>query len=167
MIQKKIKELTIDSFSMYGTYVDMLNPKGPKFGAEPIEFFRDMIQLSLGPSNNVSFSLCRLQKRDFVIEASEYHNSCGEMIIPLDGDILMHVGPATSTAEVPVAEIEIFRIPKGTIVCIRPGVWHQAAFTYVCDSVNILVALPERAYMTDCHLINIPQEKQIAIDTKE
>jgi ureidoglycolate lyase len=167
MIKKEVKKLTTENFSIYGTYADMLNPKGTKFGTEPIEFFRDMIQLSLGQSISASFSLCRLQKRDFVIEASEYHNSCGEMIIPLDGDILMHVGAATSTAEVPVADIEIFRIPKGTIVCIRPGVWHQAAFAYKCNSVNILVALPERAYMSDCHLINIPQEKQIVINVKE
>jgi ureidoglycolate lyase len=169
MIKKEIKELTLERFSVYGTFADMLDPKSKaiKFGMEPIEFFRDMVQLNLGPSNTVSFSLCRLQKRDFVIEASEYHDSCGEMIIPLDGDILMHVGPATANAEVPVDEIEIFRVPKGTVVCIRPGVWHQAAFTYRCDSVNILVALPERLYVTDCHLIHLPKEKQIEIVDKK
>lgn len=163
MIKKTIKELTQEDFSIYGTYAAMLNPKGVKFGNEPVEFFRDMIQLDLGPSNTASFSLCRLHQREFIIEASEYHNYCGEMIIPLDGDILMHVGPATFTAEVPVEDIEIYRIPKGTVVCIRPGVWHQAAFAYGCDSVNILVALPERTYMTDCYLISIPKEKQIHI----
>lgn len=163
MIKKEIKELTLEGFSIYGTYADILNPKGVKFGTAPIEFYRDMIQLGLGTSNTASFSLCRLEKRDLVIEASEYHNFCGEMIIPLDGEILMHVGPAIAKDEVPVEEIEVFRIPKGTVVCIRPGVWHQAAFAYRCPSVNILVTLPERTYMTDCHLITLPKEKQITI----
>lgn len=163
MITKKINQLSIEAFHIYGTYTDMLHPSGIKFGAEPVEFFRDLLQLNINNST-VSFSLCRLVKRDLVIEASEYHNFTGEMIIPLDGDILMHVGPAIASDEVPVDQIEIFWVPKGTVVCIRPGVWHQAAFAYGCDQVNILVALPERAYVTDCHLVNLPVEQQIMIE---
>lgn len=163
LVEKEIRELTKDNFHMYGDFTDMLHPQGVKFGTAPNEFFRDLIQLNLGNSNSVSFSLCRLAKRPLVIEASEYHNYSGEMIIPLDGDILMHVGPAVATDEVPVEQIEIFLVPKGTVVCIRPGVWHQAAFAYGCDSVHILVALPERTYMTDCHLISLPPEQQIRI----
>ncbi len=163
MVEKKIKELTKESFKIYGDYASMLEPQGVKFGTAPVEFFRDMLQMSLGNSNCVSFSLCRLEKRPFVIEASEYHNFAGEMIIPLDGDILMHVGPAVDTDEVPAEQIEIFRVPKGTAVCIRPGVWHQAAFAYGCDRVHILVALPERTYKTDCHLFPLAPEKQIRI----
>lgn len=165
MIKKKINELSIEKFAIYGTYSNMFKPVGVKFGEEPIEFFRDLIRLELG-GKNAAFSLCRLVKRDLVINASEYHNHTGEMIIPLDGDILMHVGPATSNSVVPVEEIEVFRIPKGTVVSIYPGVWHQAAFVYQCDSVNILVALPERTYVNDCYLIDIPLENQIEIVEK-
>lgn len=163
MITKGIKELNVIEFSKYGNYTSVLNPDAVKFGSEPIEFYRDMIQLGLGQSTTVSFSLCRLLKREFIVEASEYHNYCGEMIIPVDGDILMHVGAASDSDKVPVEDIEIYRIPKGTVVCIRPGVWHQAAFAYNCDSVNILVALPERTYATDCHLIKLQPEEQIKI----
>ena len=85
------------------------------------------------------------------------------MIMPIDGDILMHFGPATADNEAPVEDIEIFHIPRGTLVCMRPGVWHQAAFPYMCESVNILVALAERVYANDCHLFEIPIEKQIMI----
>lgn len=163
-MEKTIKELNREDFNKYGSYAKMLDPEGAiKFGAEPIEFYRDMIQLNMGNSNTASFSLCRLLKRDYVIEASEFHNYCGEMIIPIDGDILMHVGPAIDTDKIPVEEIEVYRIPKGTIVCINPGVWHQAAFAYECDSVNILVTLPERTYMNDCNLIKLEPEQYIKI----
>lgn len=164
MITKKIQQLSKDKFEIYGTYTDMLDPKGVKFGEEPVEFFRDMLRLDLGLCTNAAFSLCRIKSRPQIIEASEYHNNCGEMIIPLDGDILMHVGPATFSAMVPVEDIEIFRIPKGTAVSIHSGVWHQAAFTYGTDDVNILVALPERTYMKDCYLIEIPVDKRIIIE---
>lgn len=163
MVNKEIQELTKDNFHTYGDFADMLHPQGVKFGTAPIEFFRDLIQLNSGTHTSVSFSLCRLAKRPFIIEASEYHDYSGEMIIPLDGDILVHVGPAVATAEVPVEQIEIFRVPKGTVVCLRPGVWHQAAFAYGCDNVHILVGLPERTYRTDCHLISLPPEQQIRI----
>jgi len=156
----------MERFSIYGAYSDMLNPKGIKFGDETFEFYRDMIKLTLGNSNTASFSLCRIFQRPLVINASEYHNYTGEMIIPLDGDILMHVGPATANGVVPVEDIEIFRIPKGVVVCVNPGVWHYAAFVYGCDSVNILVALPERTYMNDCFVVEIPKEKQIEIVDK-
>ena len=165
MIKKNISELSKEKFCIYGTYSNMIKPEGVKFGEEPIEFYRDLIRLDLG-EKNAAFSLCRILKRDLVIKASEYHNHTGEMIIPLDGDILMHVGPATSDNVVPIAEIEIFRIPKGTVVSIYPGVWHQAAFVYQCNSVNILVALPERTYVNDCYLIDIPIENQIEIVEK-
>lgn len=163
MIKKHINELCMEKFSKYGTYSNVLNPKGVKFGEEPVEFYRDIIKLPLGNSNLASFSLCRLLKRPLIIDASEYHNYTGEMIIPLDGDILMHVGPATSNAVVPVEDIEIFRIPKGVVVCINPGVWHYSAFVYRCNIVNILVTLPERTYMNDCYVVEIPVEKQIEI----
>lgn len=164
MLKKKINELSTDRFSTYGNYTDMLNPKGIKIGQEPIEFFRDMVRLDLGQSNAAAFSLCRLLKRKLVITHSEYHNHTGEMIIPLDGDILMHVGPATPTGEIPVDDIEIFRVPKGTLVSIHPGVWHHAAFAYGSECVNILVALPERTYINDCFVVELPGDKQIEIE---
>lgn len=167
-MKKEIKKLTVESFSKFGTYANMINPVAEKFGEEPIEFYRDMLQQSLGMTagNTVSYSLCRLLKREYVIEASEYHNYSSEMIIPLDGDILMHVASATASDDVPVKDIEIYHIPKGTMVCIRPGVWHQAAFAYNCDCVNILVALPERTYAADCHLIPLKPEDYIEISVE-
>jgi ureidoglycolate lyase len=163
MIKKTIKELNYEDFYKYGSYSSMLSPKGIKFGNEQIGFYRDMIQLDIGQTGTVSFSLCRIVKRELIIDCSEYHNYTGEMIMPIDGDILMHVGPAIDSDKVPVNDIEIYRIPKGTVVCIRPGVWHQAAFTHNCDEVNILVALPERTYNNDCHLIKLDAEEQIEI----
>lgn len=159
----KIKKLTPEAFARYGSYASILSPKGDKLGAPPVEFYRDMVQQSLGCATNVSYSACVVEDRPHIIDCIEIHNSCHEAIICLDGDYLMHVAPACGTGEVPFGEIEVFLLPKGTAVSVKAGVWHQAGFPYKCNKVHILCALPERTYVTDCYVVNIPKEQQIEV----
>lgn len=160
----RVKELTLEGFAPYGTFANMINPKTNKIGAEPIEFYRDMAPLELGGASAASFSVCRVTRRDPVIDTTEYHSFCGEVEMPLDGDVLIHVGPATPPDLVPVDEFEVFRVPKGTLVCIRPGVWHHAPYVIDQDCVNVLIVLPERAYANDCSVYEIPESDQIQIE---
>ena len=57
--QVAVKELSLEAFAPYGTFANMINPDATKIGAEPIEFFRDMILLDLGAARCASFSICR------------------------------------------------------------------------------------------------------------
>jgi ureidoglycolate lyase len=160
----EIKELSKDSFDGYGSYANMINPDTFKLGAEPIEFYRDMVQLDLGISNRASFSVCRVCKREAVLDISEYHDSCGEGVLPLDGDVLIHVAPATAGGPVPLDQIEVFRVPKGTMVAVRPGVWHHAPIAYNCDCANVLIVLPERIYQNDCKVHEIAEADRIKVE---
>ena len=90
-----IKELTNDSFHIYGSFANMTPPSGPKLGFGKVEFYRDMAILSLGQIGEASFSVTRVQKRDNIIDAMECHQHTGEACLPLDGDILVHVAPAS------------------------------------------------------------------------
>jgi ureidoglycolate lyase len=157
------KKLGRDAFAFYGTYANMLNPSAPKLGAEPIEFFRDMIQSQLGSVPSASFGVCRVGRRPFIIDVSEYHDTCCEIVLPLDGDILMHVAPAVPEKEFPFDRAEVFLVPRGTICCLRPGVWHHAPFAYGTDVVNCLIALPERTYMNDCKVYEFPPDKHMRV----
>jgi ureidoglycolate lyase len=161
----KIKELDRDSFDVYGTYQHMINPKTEKIGEVPIEFFRDMVQLNLGSVPTASISVCRVHKRPFVINTVEYHNGNSEGILPLDGDVIIHVAPATPPDKVPLDRFEAFRVPVGTFVALRAGVWHHAAFALESDVVNVLIVLPERTYAMDCAVLEIPEKEQIEIET--
>jgi ureidoglycolate lyase len=163
MRQVKIKKLTPEAFARYGQYASILNPMGDKLGAPPVEFYRDMVQQSLGCSTNVSYSACVVENRPHIIDSVEMHNYCHETIICLDGDYLMHVAPACQIGDVPYDEIEVFFLPKGTVVNVKAGVWHQAGFPYQCERVHILCALPERVYATDCHVVDIPKDRQIEV----
>jgi ureidoglycolate lyase len=159
-----VKELTAANFWPNGTYAELIDPVTIKIGSEPIEFFRDMGQLDLGLSHTASFSVCRVIKRPFIIDITEMHTSCGEGLLPLDGDVLLHAGPASAPGEVPLDGFEIFKVPKGTFVSLRPGVWHHAPFAYHAEKVNVLIVLPERAYANDCSTYKIPAESQIKIN---
>lgn len=158
-----IKKLTMEAFAPYGAFASVMAPKGCKLGAKPVEFYRDMVQQYLGNTNTVSYSACVVDQRDWVIMNTEYHNQCCEAIICLDGDYLAHMAPACPEGEEPFANIEVFLVPRGTMVVVRPGVWHQAGFPYGCDEVHILCALPERAYVNDCVCIDIPEDKRIRV----
>jgi ureidoglycolate lyase len=159
-----IKELSLDAFRPYGSYADMIESELHHFGEEPIQFFRDMVQLDLGGKGTASFSVCRVRERPLVVEVTEHHSSCGEGILPLDSDVLIHVGPASRNGAVPLDEIEVFRVPRGTLVTLRPGVWHHAPFAFDSDKANVLIVLPERTYANDCEVFEIPEDKRTEID---
>jgi ureidoglycolate lyase len=60
-------------------------------------------------------------------------------------------------------QVEVFRVPKGTLITLRPGVWHCAPFAENADIVNILVVLPERTYANDIYFYMVPKADQIRI----
>jgi ureidoglycolate lyase len=160
----KPRELSVEAFLPYGTYARHIDPDTAKIGQPPVEFYRDMLQLNLGGHALASLSTCRVEKRDPVIQFSEYHSSVGEVILPLDNDILIHVAEATPPGEgVPVDQIEVFYVPKGTAVSLRPGIWHHAPFTVNDEPANVLVVLPERTYANDCVVVRHEPEDEIQI----
>ena len=163
MLEKKIKKLETDAFKKYGRFEKIVEPDQVYFGQDPIRFYRDMVQMDTCQTGNLSFSVCRVTNREMVVNIAEYHSKTPEGIIPLDGDILIHVGYATKTGEIKPEEFEIFHVPMGTIVILRPGVWHHAPFTYGCDKVNTLIILPERTYANDCEVVRLQPESFIKI----
>jgi ureidoglycolate lyase len=162
--QIAVQELAIVSFKKYGSFSNLINPDAPKLAPGLMEFYRDMEQVNLGQTSIASFSVTHVVTRPKIIQKLEYHNYCGEAMLPLDGDALIYVAPATRSGEVPPSDqIEVFRIPRGTLVTLRPGVWHQAPFPSGCDILNILVVLPERTYATDCYITALPEEEHLEI----
>lgn len=159
-----IKELTLDNFRKFGMFINLIDPDTEMIGEKPIEFFRDMALLSLGQCNQPSISVCRVQTRPNIIDKLEFHSSCGEANLPLDGDILLQLAPASPDKQAPYDKIEVFHVPKGTLIVLNYGVWHHAPYTYNCGAVNMLAILPERTYASDCYLFEFPENEKIKIN---
>ena len=149
-------------FAGFGTYTNFQDSDGPHLGASPIRFYRDQQPLELGGKPPM-FSTCRIEPREAIIDVMEYHSSTGEGVLPLDGDVLVQVAPATPP-NVPFAAdlLRVFLVPQGTMVCLRPGVWHHAPFA-LQGLVNVLIVLPERTYANDCTVLELPHAEHIRI----
>jgi ureidoglycolate lyase len=164
MKQISVKELSNDNFKIYGSFSNLINPDAPKLGPGLVECYRDMERIALGSTSVASFTVMHMVERPKIIQKLEYHNNSGEALLPLDGDGFLTVALATRTGEAPRADqIEVFRIPRGTLVTLRPGVWHHAPFISHCDVLNVLVVLPERTYATDCYFTFFAEEEYLKV----
>ena len=157
-----VKELTVEAFSKYGSFANLVAPEGPHLGQAPCTFFRDMGVVTLN-ATRAGISVTRVEKRQLVIDELEYHDGSGEVNVPLDGDIYMQVAPAGPHGYVNPEDIEVFHVKKGTAVIINPGVWHCGPFCTGEDPVDILVVLPERTYATDCSTIKLAPAVEIEV----
>lgn len=160
-----IQELSWEQFSKYGSFQSLTTPRGEKLGPAPVEFFRDLLHLNLG-TGTTCISVTRVSPRGFVAEKFEYHSRTGEAFMPLDGDVYIHIAPASKSDLVPYDKIEAFRVPKGTMVMIHPGVWHGAPFAGGDHPVCVQVVLPERTYCHDCSIVLFPEEEKLLLDTE-
>lgn len=162
----KAKELTLENFGKYGSYVKLPEASSGcffKIGKPPIEFFPDLLSLDLD-GKALGISLCQVQPRQWKIDLLEHHNRTEEGILPLDGEVFLQLGGPTE-GEVPPRNIELFRIPNLTFVSLKRGVWHHAPFVVGNKIVNILILLAQRTYHSDCELkeiTGIPIDKIIS-----
>lgn len=164
MVQIKVEKLTPETYRPFGKYANLINPTDEKLGDPPVEFFRDQLQIHVSPASLFSYSCCRVEKRPFIIDILEYHSSCGEVVLPLDNDILLQVAPASGNDQpVPVDKIKVFFVPQGTAITIKPGVWHWGPFTTNDKPANILINLPERTYANDCIVVNLSEDQMAEI----
>lgn len=161
----KVQKLTAEKFNKYGSFAALVNPQSETTGPKDatIVFFRDMVQQDLS-GKLPSFSTCQMKYRPLVIDAGEYHNHTCEVSMPLNGDALVWVAPADCSDRVPVEKIEVFFVPQGTLLNLRPGVWHHAAFAIEQKPLDVMIVLPERAYINDCVCLTIPENERPEIE---
>lgn len=160
----KVEQLSLEAYKPFGTYANLINPTDEKLGEAPVEFFRDQLQMDVHGDIPFSYSCCRVEKRKNIIDVLEYHTSCGEVVLPLDNDILLQVGPATANEnDIPLDKMRVFYVPKGTAITIKPGVWHWGPFTPNDHPANILINLPERTYANDCIVKELAEAETIEI----
>ena len=154
----KAQPLTKEAFEQYGTYASIVDPKGNCFG----NYYPDQVRYHASGVMPVTFSALDSAKPEkMIVKEAEYHNKTGEGVLPIDDDVVLHVAPPSKE---PVPELtEAFLVPKGTMVTLFPGVWHEAALPVHEDRVHVLIVLPERTYLTDSVRVTYSEEDQIEI----
>lgn len=159
----KVKQLNKADFEAYGSYSNLIDVKEPITGNTLI-FTPDLVQQSLTPGCNMeSFSCCVAKKRPYVIEQIEYHNTTSEGILPLNGDVIIHVALAFADKKKALDVMEAYYVPMGTIVVLKAGVWHHAPYP-AGEDVSTLILLPPRIYENDCICIDLEDDEKIAFE---
>ena len=109
------KELSLENFDQYGSFSRLINPDKVSVGPAIHEFFCDQLVYYTASTSPVGISTSRVLKRPVVVDTTEIHRCCGEVILPLDGDVYIHVGPRSDIDDPPYEKFELFRVPQKTI----------------------------------------------------
>ena len=158
----KAQPITNENFRPYGSFANMLDPKGNCFPGDAT-FYPDPVELNVQSGRPVAFSPLVVKKpKRMIVSQAEYHNYTGEGVFVIDDDAILHVAPPSNHEIVP-EKTEAFIVPKGTLVKLNTGVWHLAALPVHNDVLHVMIILPERVYANDCTVCQYPEDRQVEI----
>lgn len=160
----EIKTLDIEAFGRYGSFANLLKPLSPLYEKGEPQFYSDLLNIDLGGSTGASISVGLEKHRDKnIIEFAEFHRFTSEGILPLDGDVILYLAPATGKEQPPFSCFEAFYIPRGTFVLLNQGVWHGCQFPVTEEYVRNLIVLPRCTYMNDTYVYSFREDEKISI----
>ncbi len=158
----KPEELTRESFRKLGDFENLLEFANIYSGKRVDEgFFPDALQFD-NAGKAMSVSITKVCGKPDAIKNVEYHSHYYEGILPLDGDVYIFAAPAFWYLK--LDETRLFRVPKGTLVKLKPGVVHGSPISVDGKPVNVMIMLPERTYSNDCEFIELEKEKYMYLD---
>jgi ureidoglycolate lyase len=156
MIEIKAKPLTKEAFQKYGDFLDLTcNDKIKERSFNPAGFWPDLIQLDFHGALPPTVAVCQATKvPEIVVAFTEAHEKTSEGLLPIDGDVVIYVGPppmrfGPGPAQFRLDALEAFIVPKGTFVKLNPMTTHGSQFAISQDEVHVLCLLPGKTYATD------------------
>ena len=93
-----------------------------------------MLRLSSN-GKDTSVSVTKVCGKNRTITSCEIHTDCCEGVLPLDGDIYLYAAPPFWYMQ--LDQTRLFRVPKGTMVKLKPGVIHGAPISTLCCYLTI------------------------------
>ncbi len=159
MKEVKVKTLTAEAFRDLGTFMSVTDPQGYALEGTYHTFYRDQVKFIPNTEDPVCFSVLTVRKNpEFVISCLEYHDHTEEIQLPMDSDVVLCCAPAND-GDLDPEQVEAFLIPKGTLLCLKRGTWHDVLYPVGKRKVNVLIGLPERIYHNDIVVKEVPDTK--------
>lgn len=160
---KQIKAVPIsqEGFAPFGQFYTMDQPQGYALCGEIHQFFPD--RLVADSEHRVGYSPIVVKRPErMIVTQQEYHTTTWEMIMPLDGDMILHVAPASGGT--PVTDLaQAFIVPRHTLVKLNAAIWHLAPLPKTNEQLTAMIILPECTYANDCTVVDLTPEQQFEI----
>ncbi len=157
-----IEPLTKEAFAPYGQFYPLESPEGYPLAGAIHKFFPDRI-VAYQP-HNVGFSPLLVKKpAEMKITQVEYHTHSGELILPLNDDVVLHVAEPSAGKPIP-DHTRAFLVPKHTLVKINACIWHLCPLPVNVDELAALIILPECTYINDCTVVDLSEDEQFLIE---
>lgn len=90
MLKIQKEPLTHEAFAPFGEYTDLLHPQGHALCGELHSFYPDRLLQFSASVTGFSPIIVRRPER-YIVDTVEYHTTTAEVILPLDGDMILHV----------------------------------------------------------------------------
>lgn len=150
----KLQKITKESFKEFGHF-QCTPPVGESsFSSDRFDWYDEIVKSDLQVA---SFGMvCPKYTGKFVQPALEQHKKTQEIYIPLDGDVIIVVAKpdALDKQEFNESDFAAFHVPKGTMVIMDEGVWHEAPMT-LNERTNVLVIYRDKTGEEDKKLIEM------------
>ena len=140
----RAKKLTVEAFDTFGVIVE--TPKRePTFQEDKFTYWKQVLQLQMG---EVEVGILKVRTYDLLLNKMERHAETAEMLIPVDGSIIVPVAPPSDTRP-NAALAEAFVVEKGQAVVLGSNCWHWIPCPVDKPEVTIMVIFKNNTSETD------------------
>ena len=115
----KVKKLNKEDFDKFGAFVEAPNAE-PTFQSGQFAYWKQLLEIRMG---EVEIGMLKVRKYDMQLDRMERHAETAEMLIPVDGSVIIPVAPPSDTTPDP-AKAEAFVVNQGQAVILGKNCWH-------------------------------------------
>ncbi|HUX22759.1 MAG TPA: ureidoglycolate lyase [Spirochaetia bacterium] len=120
-IEVATQEISKKNIRAFGSLIE-IEGKSANFASGVFSYW-DALDV-VETSGQVSFGMVESYPGPLVAVNLERHTRTAETLIPMDGDITLILGKATSGTTADLESVAAFRVPLGKAVTLKPGTWH-------------------------------------------
>ena len=146
---KKVEELNSNDFIKFGSVLDWKDAKLSSTSAN--HDYWDCVS-EFDPKGALVCSFLRIKKSiDMPIDEMECHYNTEEILVVLEGDIVINVAMANQKQNAPdESTISSFYVKQGTGIMLKPGIWHALPCTVSSkSSMTFIVFKKNTSYCED------------------
>jgi ureidoglycolate lyase len=150
----KVQELDAENAAPYGTLVDT-STKDPAFVGDEFSFWNELaIDETRGP---ISVGMVEARPHELSAKTFERHTGTGELLAPLNGDVILVLGEPTAGLAPDVEKFKAFWLRAGSAMLLKSGTWHYAPMTEG-EPVKVLVVFQKGTPDNDLEMHQIDEE---------